>query len=384
VSHLISISGLHVTVFATLVGGAATALLRRSTRLTTRVAAVKPGAAVGALAATVYVLLAGAEVPAVRTLLMLLVAAWGLWFGRPGTAGMVWLWALVAVLAWDPWAPLAAGFWLSFGAVGLLLYASVGRLRRPAAVGLRARVAATVREGTAAQWVVTLGLVPLSLLLFQQFSLVAPLANAIAIPVVTLAVVPLVLTGIVLPIDTLYQAAHAILAWLMVFLHTLAGLPGSAWEQHAPPWWTVGVAMLGILWLIAPRGVPGRALGFVALLPLSIVRPLPPVDGAFRLTVLDVGQGLASIVQTRSHTLVYDTGPRFTESADAGGRIVAPVLRAAGIARAGGLVVSHLDLDHSGGALSLLQTVPFDWVASSLPGDHPIPQRAAPTAQVLR
>ena len=139
ITHLISISGLHVTVFAALAGGLAYALARRSVRLTTRMPARKVAAVVGVVAATLYVLLAGAQVPAVRTLLMLAVAAIGLWLARPGTAAVVWLWALAVVLAWDPWAGLTPGFWLSFGAVGLLLYAHVGRLREPAAAVTRAR-----------------------------------------------------------------------------------------------------------------------------------------------------------------------------------------------------------------------------------------------------
>ena len=140
ISHLVSISGLHVTVFAAFAGGIAYALARRSTRLTARIPARKLAAAVGVVAAGGYVLLAGAEVPAVRTFAMLAIAACGLWFGRPGTAGVVWLWALAGVLLWDPWATLTPGFWLSFGAVGLLLYASVGRLRVAVPAGWRARL----------------------------------------------------------------------------------------------------------------------------------------------------------------------------------------------------------------------------------------------------
>jgi competence protein ComEC len=123
--------------------------------------------------------------------------------------------------------------------------------------------------------------------------------------------------------------------------------------------------------------VPGRTLGFVALLPLFVMRPPPPVPGAFRMTVLDVGQGLAVVVQTHRYTLLYDTGPRYTDEADAGGRIVAPFLRAAGIRGLGGMVVTHQDTDHSGGAKSVLQTVPVDWLASSLPGDHAILEQRA-------
>jgi competence protein ComEC len=124
--------------------------------------------------------------------------------------------------------------------------------------------------------------------------------------------------------------------------------------------------------LLAPRGLPGRALGFVWLLPLFVVAPLLPPPGAFRVTVLDVGQGLAVLVQTSAHSLLYDTGPRFNESADAGDRIIAPMLGGSGVARLDAMIVSHQDSDHSGGALSLLQTVPVTWLASSLPLEHAI------------
>lgn len=377
VSHLISISGLHVTVFAALAASAALALARRSARLTTRLPARKVAVAVGALCAFGYVLLAGAEVPAVRTLLMLWVASLGLWLARPGTASLVWLWALAIVLVWDPWAGLSPGFWLSFGAVGLLLYAGTGRLARPRAYGWRARLAGTLRESAHAQWVVTLGLVPGTLALFQQVSIVSAAANAVAIPVVTLGVVPLALAGIALPVDFLWQVAHAVFATLMTLLEALSALPAATWAQHAPPAWTVAAAMAGILLLLAPRGVPGRGLGALWLLPMFCVLPERPPDGAVRITTLDVGQGLAVAIETRTHALMYDTGPRFGETTDAGGRIVAPYLRGRGVRALDALVVSHADLDHSGGALSLLQTVPVATLYSSLPVDDPIVARTA-------
>ncbi len=377
ITHLISISGLHVTVFAALAGGLAYLLARRSTRLTTLVPARKVAALVGVVAAGFYVLLAGAQVPAVRTLVMLAVAAIGLLLARPGTALVVWLWALCAVLAWDPWAGFAPGFWLSFGAVGLLLYAHAGRLRSPARVSRAARMVWALRAAARSQLLVTVALVPGTLALFQQVSLISPLANALAIPVVTFVVVPLALVGIVVPAALPFEAAHAVFAVLMVPLDAMARAPDAVWQQHAPPAWAVAVALAGIAWLAAPRGVPGRGLGALALLPLFVVRPAAPAPGTFTLTVLDVGQGLAAVVRTYSHALLYDTGPRFTDEADAGGRIVAPYLRAAGMPRLDGMVVTHQDADHSGGALSILQTVPTAWLSSSLPeGNAILVQRA--------
>jgi competence protein ComEC len=368
--HLISVSGLHVTVFAWLAGGAAFALARRSTRLTSRVPARRVAAAFGLVAAFGYVLLAGAEVPAQRTLAMLAVSTLGLWLARPGTGVVVWLWALVVVLAIDPWAVVAPGFWLSFFAVGLLIYAGGhGRVPRRARAVARAR--ARVASAARAQWAITLGLVPLSLALFQQVSLIGPLANAVAIPVVTFVIVPVALVAALVPIDVLWQLAHAAITPLMALLDTLAALPGAAWAQHAPPHWATALGIAGALWCLAPRGAPGRALGALAMAPLFVVLPAPPVPGTFRMTVLDVGQGTAIVVRTARHALLYDTGPSWNGIADAGGRIVAPWLRAAGIRRLDAMLVSHSDTDHSGGAMSVLAAVPVGLLLTSLAYDHP-------------
>ncbi len=384
VSHLISISGLHVTAFATLAGALVLALARRCTRLTTHLPARKIAVAVGALLSTAYVLLAGAEVPALRTLAMLVVAAAGLWLDRPGTALCVWLWSLVAVLALDPWAGFAPGFWLSFGAVGLLLYVGSGRLGEPPAIGWRARCLRTVTAGAATQWAITIGLVPATLALFQQVSLVSALANALAIPVVTLLVVPLCLAGIVVPLDVLWITAHAMLSQLMELLEWMAGWPGATWSSHAPADAALYLALAGVALMLAPRGLPGRGMGAAWLLPLALVVPPRPPPGAVRITALDIGQGLAVLVETAQHTLLFDTGPKFSETSDAGGRLVAPVLRAAGVGRLDALVVSHSDADHAGGALSILAVVPAARLWSSLAVDHPIVVRASAAGTAWR
>ena len=362
IGHLISISGLHITFFATLMGALVLWLWRRSHTLTNMLPARKAAAVAGVIAAFAYVLLAGFQIPAQRTLYMLIVAAIGLWLGRPGTASVVWIWALAVVLVWDPWAGLTPGFWLSFGAVGLLLYIGVGRIGR----------APVWREATRAQAAITLGLIPLTLVLFEQISIVAPLANAVAIPVVTFTVVPLALVSIVVPWDFMLVVAHQIFAWVAAFLEVLSALPAAVWQQHAPPAWAAIAGAIGVMWLLAPRGVPARALGLVWLAPLFVVVPLLPAPGEFRVTVLDVGQGLSVLVQTQSHTLLYDTGPRYNETADAGNRIIAPMLRGVGIERLDALVISHQDSDHSGGAQSLLQTLPVATLLSSLSSDNAI------------
>ncbi|MBI3147249.1 MAG: DNA internalization-related competence protein ComEC/Rec2 [Betaproteobacteria bacterium] len=360
VGHLISISGLHVTLFATLAGALAFALWRRSFRLTLLLPAHQAAAALGALAALAYVLIAGFQVPAQRTLYMLLVAALGLWLGRPGSASTVLLWALTVVLGIDPWAVLAPGFWLSFGAVSLLVY--VG--------GQRAGERGAWHAAATAQWAMSLGLVPLTLLFFQQVSLVSPFANAVAIPVVSFVVVPLALLYLLIPFDPLLALAHGVFALLAQGLEAASRLPTAIWQQHAPPAWAIALGLAGVLWMLAPRGLPGRWLGALWLAPAFLVLPPRPEPGEAWFTVLDVGQGTAVVVRTAKHTLLYDTGARFSLEADAGNRLIAPYLRASGSPRLGALVVSHQDSDHSGGARSVMQILPIDWVLSSLPDEH--------------
>jgi competence protein ComEC len=241
------------------------------------------------------------------------------------------------------------------------MYVSRGRLAPPGWLENWARI----------QWAITIGLVPLLIVLFQQVSIVSPIANAIAIPLVSLVVVPLTLLGLVLPWDLLLVLAAMLMRLCDLALQALSRLPAAVWEQHAPAVWAVPVAMLGMLWLLAPRGFPARWLGLAGFLPLLAIAPQVPRALQVWIDVLDVGQGLAVVVRTANHSLLYDTGPAYSNDADSGSRIVVPFLRAAGIVHLDGVIVSHDDLDHSGGLLSVLQAVPVDWVATSLPQSEP-------------
>lgn len=362
VNHLMSISGLHVTMLSGLVFALVNAGWRRSSRLTLALPAVKAAAAAGLLAALAYALLAGFAVPAQRTVFMLAVVALALWLGRATAAREVLALALLVVLLIDPWSVLAAGFWLSFGAVAIIMLVTVNRLKPAHWLEAWARV----------QWAVTLALIPVLLVLFQQVSLISPLANAVAIPLVSLVVVPLALAGSFLPFDGILQFSQWLMSGCLTALEWLAALPAAAWEQHAPPVWTVLVALAGTVWLLLPRGFPARWIGAVAFLPLLLIVPAPPDEGAMRLTVLDVGQGLSVVAQTRNHALLFDTGPAFGPVADSGNRVIVPFLRASGIRRLDALVLSHDDIDHTGGAMSVLQAVPVVQMLSSLPDLDPL------------
>jgi competence protein ComEC len=210
------------------------------------------------------------------------------------------------------------------------------------------------------------------LALFQQASLVSPLANAVAIPLVSLIVVPLALLGAALPWDVPLWLAHLVMDYTMQFLVALNRLPQAVWTQHAPPAWSIVSGMLGVLILLAPKGFPARYLGIIFMLPMFLITPTTPAANTARLTIFDVGQGLAVSVQTQHHALLFDTGPDFSGEADSGNRILIPVLRAQGISQLDGLMLSHNDLDHTGGAASLMQAMPIAWLASSLPDDSPL------------
>lgn len=359
-THLMSISGLHVTMVAGLVAALVGRLWRRAARLPLFLPAQKVAVLAGALGALGYSLVAGFAVPAQRTLYMLLVVALALWSGRRLAGRRVLALALLAVLLVDPWAVLSAGFWLSFGAVAVLFYAGSGRL------GAGGKLTVWLRT----QWAVTLAMLPLLLALFQQFSLVSPLANAIAIPVVSLLVTPLALLGTLPFLDPLLWLAHGLMVPLMALLEWLAASDWAVWQQAAPPLSVVALALSGAFWLLLPRGFPARWLGLLTFLPLLFFSPERPAVGAAKVVVLDVGQGLAVHVQTARHDLLFDAGPVYSSEADSGSRVIVPYLRAVGVRRIDEVLVTHEDKDHSGGAESVLESLPVGLLRSSLPFEN--------------
>ena len=369
VNHLMSISGLHITMLAGLGFALVYWLWRRSVRLTLLLPARKAAALAALLVALAYALLSGFAVPAQRTVYMVGAVAVALWLNRNFSLGQILSIALLGVLIPDPWSILSPGFWLSFGAVALILYVTAYRLKPSHRLVEYGKV----------QWAMTIGLIPMLLGLFQQVSLVSPIANAFAIPLVSLVVVPLTLLGAVLPpYFSIWGAplwlAHTVMAWTMALLEWLNSLPQAVWTQHAPPAWSIAAGMLGVLVILLPRGFPARWLGFVLLLPMFLNTPQAPAENSLRLIIFDVGQGLAVAAQTRHHALLYDAGPDFSSGADSGNRILIPSLRAMGISRLDGLILSHDDTDHTGGAASVMQAMPIGWLSSSLPDGHPLLQ----------
>jgi competence protein ComEC len=360
VGHLMSISGLHITMLAALGYAIAYFAWVRVPPLVLRLPARKAAVVAGVVVALAYTLMTGYAVPAQRTLAMLTTVAVCVLGDRHGSPSRVLAAAALVVLAVDPWAVLAPGFWLSFGAVASIFYA----------MSLRTGHAGKLQGAVVEQLTVTIAMVPMLVALFQQLSLVAPLANAFAIPLVSLVVVPLTLAGAFLPLPFLLDAAHGLMSAIMAALEWLAALPLAMLESHEPAAWTVACAVAGCAWLLAPRGVPMRTCGAIWVVPLFAVLPPRPAPGAAWIDVLDVGNGLAVVVRTCCHAFAYDAGPRWNADSDSGGRIMVPFLRGEGIAHLDGLVVSHADEDHSGGAASVAESREPPWMLSPLPPEH--------------
>lgn len=366
VAHLMSISGLHVTMFAWTASLVVGWLWRRSSRLCLAWPAQHAALVGGVLLAGGYALFSGWGVPAQRTMWMLAAVALLRLSGRHWPWQMLWLLAGAVVVTLDPWALMQAGFWLSFVAVGVL-FATDSGAASPHPIGAAARFRSMLRE----QGVVTVALTPLSLLLFGQVSVVGVLANLVAIPWVTLVVTPLAMAGVLVP--WLWDlAAWAVqgLGWL---LQVLAAWPFATYSGAAAPVWAGAAGVLGGLLLAMRLPWHAKALGLPLLLPVLLWQAPRPAAGEFELLAADIGQGNAVIVRTAGHTLVYDTGPRYSADNDAGHRVLVPLLRAFD-EKVDTVVVSHRDSDHSGGAAAVLAMQPRSRLLSSIEAQHELQQ----------
>jgi competence protein ComEC len=425
ITHLVSISGSHVTMLAA-VGGWLVLLIMKRARwrgrlLCERVPARVIATLAAMLVAWLYCLLAGWGVPAQRTFFMLACVAASILARHTLSASRVLAAAAAVVVVADPWAPLATGFWLSFLAVGILFAAGAAgsktlsqssavpvsgvkvgvvedtadqwhmqasrtylfrqyaiqfkqrtvRLRQRSALCMQ-RVKLLCAEATRLQWLITIAMLPVLAFLFQQVSLVSPFANALAIPVLTFVVTPLALAlalfGLVPGLGWLASAsgvlAHLTLEYTLIPVTWLANLSWASFDVAAAPFWTLALAAVGLCWALQPPGWPMRRAGWCLLLPVLSFEPQRPAMGSWRLLAFDVGQGGAVLVQTKAHHILFDTGPRQGAS-DAGARTIVPGLRALGIRRLDSIVVSHADSDHAGGLFAVLKALPVRTLYSS-------------------
>ncbi len=362
-SHLIAISGLHVSLAGGLGAGLVWLLYWLLPGLGLRWPRPQAMAVAALLCATLYAGLAGFSLPTVRTLITLAAMLAGVLLRRELGWWTRYALALWVVLLFDPLAPLTPGFWLSFGAVAWLILA----------FGERWAPLARWRLWVIPQLGLSLALLPLGLAFFQQTSLASPLVNLLAVPFVTFAVVPLLLLALASwPMAALSGALFKLAAMLVGVFDALiviaAEWPASRWALPAPDPFAWTLALLGCLWLLAPRGWPARALGLFGLLPLlwPVRAGLGP--GAYELIALDVGQGQAVLVRTASHAVLIDTGPGFQDGGDLGDRVLVPSLVQSGVDVLPRLIVSHTDSDHHGGTASVRARLAVDRVSTSAPG----------------
>ncbi|MFS8973932.1 DNA internalization-related competence protein ComEC/Rec2 [Cupriavidus necator] len=381
ISHLVAISGLHITMIAGMAASAAALLWRHSfgfgrwlRRPLPLWLPARQAALVAAVAAALtYGLLAGMQIPALRTVAMLCVAAGAVWGARAPPASLVLAWAALVALVLDPWAVMSPGFWLSFGAVAVIFFAArPGQEAAPE--GRWQRLRSTLAAAARTQWAVTIGLVPLTLLLFGQVSVVSPLANAVAIPLVSLLVTPLSLLAAALPLALavpVLVVAHQAMVWLAAVLVWLSVLPWAMWEAASSGPLPLLLAAIGVALLVAPAATRNvRLHGGLLMLPMVLARGPPVPHGEFRAVMLDVGQGTAVLVQTRSHALLYDAGPGYGSGSSAGAQVVVPLLRGTGIGRLDLLMVSHEDADHAGGVADVSAAVAVAARSTGAPAGH--------------
>ncbi|MBT3196921.1 MAG: DNA internalization-related competence protein ComEC/Rec2, partial [Gammaproteobacteria bacterium] len=364
-SHLMAISGLHVGLVATLLF----LLFRWGWALSPRLMLYLPAQQVGALGALSgaisYAALAGFSIPTQRALVMVVVVMGMILLRRAVTRWSGYLTALTLLLLYDPFALLSAGFWLSFAAVGWILYTLPKREDHK----LRIKWVTLIQL----QGVLLIGLMPILLYLFRQGSLIAPVANLIAVPWVSMTVVPATLLGVLLELlslpggELLIQTGAWLMEWLLPLLDGLAALRFSHFGFHQPTLWVTLVALAGTLYLLSPHAGKRRWLGVLALIPLYFTPPQRPPEGEAWVNVLDVGQGLSVVMESHDKVLLYDTGDRFSSTFNAGSAVVVPFLHARGWRQVDLLVVGHGDRDHIGGLSAIESQLTVDQAISSVP-----------------
>lgn len=354
-NHLMAISGLHIGLVALLTFG----LVSRMTpaAVCKYVSSSQIAALVSLSVAGFYALLAGFTIPTQRAFIMLLVIMLAILLKRPAFSLNTLSLALIFVLLIDPLSVLSVGFWLSFIAVFIISMVTSSRVK------VKKIYSNSVYQGLRVQWLIALGMLPLSILLFQQGAFISPLANMMVIPLIGMLIVPL---SLVASLISIVSAEFSLLAFTFIsdllaliwpFLEWLSQLPFNNWQRSSVPLLHSSLALVGVVLLLLPKGLMFRVYGVFLMLPLITYEYPKPVEGQFWVDVLDVGQGLSVLVRTRDKALLYDTGAKFSKSFDVGEKVVVPYLNYIGLKTLNTLMISHSDNDHAGGAEAVLNNI---------------------------
>ncbi len=375
-NHLIAISGLHIGLMASITWMFVFWLWRLSSFLNSFVPAFYIASGSAFLMACFYAALAGFAIPTQRALIMLGVIFLVAGFKRELPVSYILLYALLTVLLVDPLASLSPGFWLSFTAVAIIFFSVSNRIYN------RSTFINSLVNTILMQWRIFIGLIPVMAIFMHQFSLIAPVANFIAIPLMSLVIVPLTLLASMMGI--IYEPFSAALfvilqwpiKWLLVWLDWVnfpilseTGMTNSnmVWYLGDPGWFIIMLSMLGSVWLLMPKSIPGRWLGVLLFLPALLHSADKIEPGNVQMTVLDVGQGLAVIIRTANHTLLYDTGDKYSEAFNFADQVIIPFARISAISHFDKVIISNGDKDHAGSINEILATFNVETLYTSEP-----------------
>lgn len=370
-NHLMAIAGLHIGLVAAFVHAAVAWCWRRSPFLLLRFPARKAGALAALIAAILYSILAGFSIPTKRACIMAIIFISSILRQQKISAWYACSLTLLLVLIYNPLSVLTESFWLSFATIALIIFGMSGRVSPSGFWWRHGRV----------QWVIGFGLIPLSLFFFQECSLVSFLANSIAIPWLAFLILPFcLLSTLALIINSSLAAgllwiADQNLSYLWSILTWFSHLNLSTWHIAIPHYIYFITTLVACFLLLLPAGFPGKYVGLLWFLPLSLYQAKSPQYGDAWMTLLDVGQGLSVVIQTTSHTLIYDTGPKWNDSGDMGEQVILPYLRTQHLTSIDAMIISHGDMDHRGGMQAILNAMPVQVVYSSVPDKIPANQK---------
>lgn len=363
-NHLVAIAGLHIGF----VVAAIYFLINKGVRLFPILLLRMPANQIAEIAALcgaiLYSALSGFAIPAQRASVMLFIFMMGKIIFRNMSMWYRWFVAMMVILIINPFDICEASFWLSFISVGLLAWVMSDRLQSPSHLVSWGKMQITM----------VIGLMPLMFWFFQQVSIVSFIANAIAIPWVGFLILPIALSACVIGVfhlfwlsEQLFYLSGKCLYPLWKILSFLSSVSVASWHHALPNMSILLLGMAGVILLLSPRGFPAKWIGCFGLLPIFFYHSQTPGFGNFKATVIDVGQGLSVLIQTKNHVMLYDTGAHFPGGFDFGDSVVTPYLREQGINIINRLEISHGDNDHSGGADAIVKNCRVDTIFTSAP-----------------